>query len=151
MNEFKKDALESMGDLSTSIYKRYFFMFCGHLSMVMAVIGIILPVMPATPFVLLAAYCYARSSKKFYFYLLNNKYFGENVRHWEESRCIARRIKIMAFITLLLMFSITIFIVLDSFQMRVWTGAFAVIAIASLALVPSCEHKEQNKSNPSQG
>ena len=124
-----------------SISKRYFLLASGHVSMVIAVIGIILPIMPATPFILIAAYCYSQSSRRFYCFLLSNKYFGRSVRNWERSRCIAASLKLKAQITLILMFGITILFVIQDTQFRIGVGLFALVAIGSLACVPSCNKK----------
>jgi uncharacterized membrane protein YbaN (DUF454 family) len=70
----------------------------GLASVGLAVIGIFLPVLPTTPFLLLAIACFARSSEKFHARLLSNKTFGPTIRHWETSKSIPRKAKIYALI-----------------------------------------------------
>ena len=62
----------------------------------LGVIGIFLPVLPTTPFVLLAAICYARSSVKFYNWLMNHRWFGPHLRQWVETRSLTLRTKVVA-------------------------------------------------------
>ena len=59
------------------------------------VLGIFLPILPTTPFLLLAAVCYARSSKKFYNWLLNNKWFGKYIKNYRERKGIPLKLKIL--------------------------------------------------------
>ena len=61
----------------------------------LGVIGVLLPVLPSTPFVLLAAWCFAQSSEKWHAKLLDSKLFGPMIRNWETNRCIALRTKIV--------------------------------------------------------
>jgi len=68
----------------------------GFISLFLGIIGVFLPVMPTTPFILLAAACFARSSERFHQMLLNNKYFGDIVRNYEKGLGISRRIKMRA-------------------------------------------------------
>ncbi|MFO7536232.1 MAG: YbaN family protein [Kiritimatiellia bacterium] len=58
------------------------------------VVGMFLPLLPTTPFLLLAAFCYARSSKKFYVCLTTNRWCGEYIRNYREGRGISRRHKV---------------------------------------------------------
>jgi uncharacterized membrane protein YbaN (DUF454 family) len=57
------------------------------------VIGIFLPILPTTPFLLLAAACYARSSKRFYDWLMNNKWFGSYIKNYREGKGIPLKVK----------------------------------------------------------
>ena len=57
----------------------------------LGVIGIFLPVVPTTPFILLAAWCFARSSERFHQWLLRHKYFGPIIQAWEAGRGISRK------------------------------------------------------------
>ena len=62
----------------------------------LAFIGAFLPLLPTTPFVLVAAACFAKSSPRLHKMLLANKIFGPMVYHWEKSRSIPKRAKIVA-------------------------------------------------------
>ena len=60
----------------------------GNLCVALAVLGLFLPVLPTTPFLLLAAVCYARSSERFYHWLVTNRWFGAYIRNYREGRGI---------------------------------------------------------------
>ncbi|MCL2329587.1 MAG: YbaN family protein [Bacteroidetes bacterium] len=66
----------------------------------LGILGIFLPLLPTTPFLLLAAACFARGSEKFYNKLLNNKYLGQYITDFREKRGIPLRVKIIS-VTLL--------------------------------------------------
>lgn len=68
----------------------------GVVSLMLGIIGVVLPVLPTTPFVLLAAACFARSSRRFHAMLLQNRIFGPLIREWEQHRSIPRRTKLWA-------------------------------------------------------
>jgi uncharacterized membrane protein YbaN (DUF454 family) len=63
---------------------------------VLAFIGAFLPLLPTTPFLLVAATCFAKSSPRMHKMLLTNKVFGPMIYHWEQSRSIPKRGKIIA-------------------------------------------------------
>jgi hypothetical protein len=80
--------------------KRIALTVCGTLCVALGVVGMFMPVLPTTPFLLLAAVCYARSSKRFYDWLLTNRWCGEYIRNYREGRGIPRQQKAVT-ITLL--------------------------------------------------
>lgn len=67
----------------------------GIIALALGIIGIFLPGLPTTPFVLLAAACFVRASPRAYAWLLNHKLFGPSLRDWEQHRSIPRRAKII--------------------------------------------------------
>jgi uncharacterized membrane protein YbaN (DUF454 family) len=77
---------------------RWWFLGLGHLSLVLAVLGAILPLLPCTPFLLLAAACYARGSIRFYNWLLNNRHFGPAIINWKRDRSISVKHKVTAIV-----------------------------------------------------
>ncbi|MBS3749037.1 MAG: YbaN family protein [Candidatus Thermoplasmatota archaeon] len=79
---------------------RYILIFSGFLFLSLGIIGVFIPILPTTPFLLLSAACFARSSKKFYNWLLTNKWFGSYIRNYYEGKGIALPVKIIV-ITLL--------------------------------------------------
>lgn len=58
------------------------------------VLGIFLPLLPTTPFLLIAAALYARSSERFYYWLLHNRWFGGYIKNYREGKGISRKVKI---------------------------------------------------------
>ena len=75
---------------------RAVFLVLGTLFVVIGVIGIVVPVLPTTPFLLLAAACYARGSQRSHAWLLANPAFGPLIREWQQHRAIPWRTKIYA-------------------------------------------------------
>lgn len=87
---------------------RSLYLGAGCVALVLAVLGIILPVLPTTPFVLLAAACFARSSERFYNALLANRITGPIIREWREHRSIPKHIKQWVYILMILSFGSSI-------------------------------------------
>ena len=75
--------------------KRNLLITGGTLSTGLGVAGIFIPVLPTTPFLLLAAYCYLRSSSRLYQWLLNNRFFGGYVKSYIEGKGMPLRLKII--------------------------------------------------------
>ena len=63
----------------------------GFLFLGLALLGVFLPLLPTTPFVLVAAACFAQSSERMHRWILTNRTFGPMVRDWEEKRCVSCR------------------------------------------------------------
>ena len=79
---------------------RWLLIAAGTISVVLGVLGILLPVLPTTPFLLLAAYCYARSSERFYRWLLPNRFLGEYIRNFRDGRGMLFRQKVITLVLL---------------------------------------------------
>lgn len=72
------------------------FFFIGSLSFVLGVIGIFLPLLPTTPFILLSALCWAKSSVRFHKWLLAHRTFGPMIKNWQKYGSVPRRAKFLA-------------------------------------------------------
>jgi uncharacterized membrane protein YbaN (DUF454 family) len=81
------------GNAQTTGVKRSFLLIAGSVALVLAVIGAILPVMPTTPFLLLSAYCYARSSERCHTWLTKNRLFGRYFAYVAQGRRLSLPIK----------------------------------------------------------
>lgn len=91
--------------------KKYLLIIIGCISLALGVIGMFLPVLPTTPFLLLSAGCFLRSSKPLYDWLLNHKYLGEYIKDFIEYKAISKRIKVTIILTLWLTILLSVMIV----------------------------------------
>lgn len=116
---------------------RWLFWALGTLAVIMGIIGIFLPVLPTTPFILLAAACYARASERFYGYLLRSRSLGPLIHEWEEHRSLPWRTKKIALLLMLLSISFSLWMMAS----RPWVQAFllcvGVSAAISILRIPS--------------
>ena len=74
-------------------WQRKLWLCAGFASLVLGVVGIVLPLLPTAPFVLLAAYCFSRGSQRWERWLLAHPRFGPLVRDWRERRAVPLRAK----------------------------------------------------------
>jgi len=73
---------------------RWVLIAAGTIFLGLGILGIFLPILPTTPFLLLAAACYARSSKRFYNWLINNKWFGSYIKNYQEGKGVPLKVKV---------------------------------------------------------
>ena len=94
--------------------KRFFLFTAGLLSVALGVVGIFLPLLPTTPFLLLSAACFLRSSERFYAWITEHKIFGSYISNYLKYHAVTRRSKIIALIFLwgVLLISIYLFPIL---------------------------------------
>lgn len=104
---------------------RTILIICGTVSVALAVIGIFVPILPTTPFLLLAGVCYARSSHRFHRWLLTNRWFGEYLRNYREGRGMPLREKVVTLAALWLTVGFSVLVVVP-----VWWGRLLLLAIA---------------------
>ncbi len=91
----------------------------GTLFVGLGVIGIFLPVLPTTPFLLLAAACYARSSRRFYCWLLNNRWFGAYIKNYRQKKGMPLKIKILTVVLLWSTILVSVIFAVQSLAVRV--------------------------------
>jgi len=86
---------------------KYVWIGLGWLFVGLGVLGIALPLLPTTPFLLLAAVCFSRGSEKIHSWLLNHPRLGPPIRDWQAHRAISRNSKITATAAMLILLVIT--------------------------------------------
>ena len=103
----------------TDQFKRYTFLVTGTILLGLALIGIFLPLLPTTPFLLLAAACYARGSQKFYTWLISNKYFGLYIKNYREGKGISLKIKVVSILFLWIAILFSAFFIVNIFFVQI--------------------------------
>lgn len=81
-------------------FTKYLLILLGSISLLLGIIGLFLPLLPTTPFLLLASFCYFRSSKRLHSWLINNKVFGKHIYNYVTYRAVNKSIKIKALLFL---------------------------------------------------
>ncbi len=105
--------------------KRLLLILAGSISLVLGVIGIVLPVLPTTPFLLLAAFCYLRSSRRLYDWMLNNRVFGTYIYNYLTYRAVKKSVKVVTLALLWSALSVSIALV-SNVYLRVFLAAVGV-------------------------
>jgi len=111
---------------------RILYVTLGWISLVVGLIGVVTPVLPTTPFVLLSGYCFARGSERFYTWIMAHKYFGPMIRTFQYEKRIPLKIKIFATVMIAISMSITsIFFVKKLYAI----AAMALVGVAVIVYI----------------
>lgn len=124
--------------------KKILYIFLGSISLGLGVLGIILPILPTTPFLLLSAYFYLKSSNQLYNWLINHRLFGKYIYNYVTYKAIPLKAKVSALILL------WITILFSSYLIANTIVTLILIAIAitvSIYLISLTTLKEEGKSN----
>lgn len=97
------------------------------LFLTLGVIGIAIPVLPTTPFLLLAAACYMRGSERMHRWLMNNRVLGQYIRNYSDGRGVSMRFKAFTIALLWLTILVTAFIVLSDILIQLILVAVAIL------------------------
>lgn len=120
-----------------SRWVRIAFLILGSLALALGIIGVFLPLLPTTPFVLLAAACYARGSRRFHQWLLANRTFGPIIAEWERHRSIPYRTKITAIALMSTTMAISIIFFVKPLWLKGVIAAFGVALAIWMYRIPS--------------
>lgn len=118
---------------------RWLLIAAGSLCVLLGVIGIFLPLLPTTPLMLLAAACFARSSRRFHDWLLANRTFGPLILEWEKHRSIPRRTKLTAIALMSATLAVSIVFFVEPRWLQGLLAAFGVALAVWMYRIPSRE------------
>jgi len=118
-----------------TVVKRRLLIGAGTLSTGLGIIGIFVPILPTTPFLLLAAACYMRSSERFYQWLINNRILGAYVRNYIEGKGMPVKIKMFTILLLWLTIALTIVFGVQNIVIKIVLICIAVGVTAHIALI----------------
>ena len=117
---------------------RIFFIILGSVCVFLAGLGVLLPGLPATPFLLLASYAFARSSKRMHDWLINNKVFGPILSDFLDRKGIRLHIKIISLVLMWGMMVLSVVYLIDNNLVRyiamggAVVGTFAILRFRTI-------------------
>jgi len=124
-----RQVVENKINHSTNKAIKLLFVSLGLISLGLGIIGIFLPLLPTTPFLLLSATLFMRSSKRLYNWLINHKYFGTHIQNYIHHKTISKRSKIMSLLLLWVTILASIFFVVHQIYLKLLL-LFIAIAVS---------------------
>jgi len=113
----------------------------GTFFLVIGIIGIFIPILPTTPFLILAAACYARGSKNFYNWLINNKWFGEYIKNYQEGRGVPFTVKILSIILLWITIAFSTIIIVSNFLIQIILTIIAIVVTIHILTIKTMQKR----------
>lgn len=136
--------------------KKVLYIASGSVCVGLGVIGMFLPVLPTTPFLLLAAFLYSRGSDRFYNWLITNRWCGEYIRNYREGRGISRQNKVAALLLLWVTMLGTVIFAVNFLWLRILLASIAVAVTIHILKIKTykqgqCKGKSCSESLPKPG
>jgi len=113
-------------------YMKKILVVLGVVSLLLGIIGIVVPLLPTTPFLLLAAACFIRGSDRLHNWLMNHKIFGSYIRNYREHKAIPLKTKVVALALLWATILFSVIFVLETLWLRILLGTIAVAVTAHI-------------------
>jgi len=110
----------------SSRLKKGLFVVAGTASLALGCVGMVLPILPTTPFLLLSAACYYKGSERMHRWMLNNRWFGSYIRNYKEGRGLPLKTKVF---TLALLWTVICYSALAIVNMLIVQVVLLVIAV----------------------
>ena len=123
--------------MKKTVYKPLGFLF-----LCLGLLGIPLPLLPSTPFILLSAWFFARSSEKWHARLLQSDLFGPMINNWDERRCISCRTKIVAVLAMLVAGGTSIVFAIDLVWLKLLGLALMAVGGVTVLSIRTCPRGE---------
>lgn len=119
---------------------RHLLFFFGWVTFVLGIIGLLLPVVPTSPFMILSAVCFLRSSPRFYHWLTDHPVFGIYVRYYLSGEGMPERVKLTAITLLWIMMLVTALLIIE--QEWLSTLLLSIAMLVSIYIVGLPEPEE---------
>lgn len=123
---------------------KFLLVLAGLIAVALGAIGVVLPLLPTTPFLLLAAACFIRSSDRLYQWLITNRWCGEYIRQYREHRAITLRTKVVSLTLLWLTIGYSAIGVVSHWHFRIMLLAIATGVTVHLCRLKTLRRKKQN-------
>ena len=115
-------------------FTRPFYLFVGVISLILGVLGIFLPLLPTTPFIILSSLCFSKSSKRMHIWLTSIPLFGDAIMDWEKNKVIRPKAKAAAISMIILSIGFSVIFTVLHYGLKIM---LVVIAISVITFILS--------------
>jgi uncharacterized membrane protein YbaN (DUF454 family) len=112
------------------------YLLLGHFFLLLGCIGLFLPLLPTTPFILLSAFSYSKGSARMHQWLLSSKYFGSLIEDWNKKGAINIKAKILSTIMIVLFFSYSLFFLQVVLVIKIVVALIGILVLAFILSRP---------------
>ncbi|MCW8802587.1 MAG: YbaN family protein [Candidatus Bathyarchaeota archaeon] len=131
-------SLESENQTSKNRLFRSLFFIAGTITLVLGAVGVVLPILPTTPFLLISLACYLKSSERMTHWMLNNNYFGTYIRNYKEGKGIPMKTKLFAISILWITIAFSGIVLVPIFVVQMILFIVATAVTVHLVRLPTC-------------
>ena len=117
--------------------KKGVFVVAGTVSLGLGAVGVILPILPTTPFLLLSAACYYKGSDRIHRWLLNNRLFGSYIRNYRDGKGISQKSKIFTLLLLWTTMGYSIFFIMNNYVFQISLLIISIAVTAHIITLPT--------------
>jgi len=118
--------------------KKYIYIGLGILATIIGIIGIFIPILPTTPFLLLAAYLFSKSSERFLHWLLTNKLCGNYIDNYRSGRGLPLKQKVLTVLLLWVTIGLSVFVFVDTLWVQILLLLIALAVTLHLIMIKTC-------------
>ena len=111
------------------LLQNHLLIIFGWFFIILGLIGAMLPILPTTPFLIVALALFSKSSPRFRQMLLNNAWFGPTLKQWEEEKTMSRKSKYKALFLVVITFSISIAVFYDKMQLQILLACIGLVLL----------------------
>jgi uncharacterized membrane protein YbaN (DUF454 family) len=126
-----------VGKRKLSSLRKVIFIVAGTISLGFGAVGVFLPILPTTPFLLLSAACYYKGSERMHRWLLSNKLFGSYIRNYKEGKGISLTAKILTLFLLWITIFFSAFYMIRNFPIQIVLFAIAIAVTIHVITLPT--------------
>lgn len=120
---------------------KVFFFSLGLTFLGIGAVGIVLPLLPTTPFVIVSAFCFGKSSKKFERWLSNNRYFGSYIENYKSNKGVPLDVKLKSIVFLWVMLFISAFVFISNVYLQILLMVVGVGVTAHIWMLKTMDNE----------
>ncbi len=127
---------------------KYVYLLIGLLFVGIGFVGVVVPGLPTTPFMLLAAAMFIKSSDRLYQWLLNHRTFGKSVRDYQEHKVIRKQVKVLSILLMSIMVTISVVFLIPNFYVKLLVLSLGIFGAVFILRHPSHIKSSEKKEAP---